>query len=120
MLYPDGTNAVISPENGRYFTLAEKRRLVPGSVHEIIFFNDRWSALASQSSMAEYNEHATRWMDVLTDGGRRLFGPVMIFRNEEFLADQTDGSLIDKIQLERHRVAQNITTIRGAGHWRGC
>lgn len=101
MLYPDGTNAVVSPENGRYFTLAEKRRLVPGNRHEIIFFSERWSMLVCPDGGSAYNESATRWLGALTDAERMVFGPAMLFRNEEFTTDLTDGAFMAKIALER-------------------
>lgn len=101
MLYPDGANAVVSPENGRYFTLAEKRRLVPGNHHEIICFSERWSMLVCPDGGLAYNESATRWLGVLTDAERTVFCPAMVFRNEEFTTDLSDGAFMAKIALER-------------------
>ena len=105
MLYPDGARAVVSPENGRYFTLSEKCRLVPGSRHEVVFIHERWSALISARSTDVYNEQATLWMKAISGYDRPVFGPAMIFRNEEFVTDLTDGAFLALVSLERAGMA---------------
>lgn len=107
LLYPDGEKQRISPANGRFFTLDEKRRLVPGP-HELIFIDEQRSALISHGCTAAYNEHGSHWLSVMTGCERKAFGSVLIFRHSEFHAGLPgeDDLALAAAEIERVNAAR--------------
>lgn len=92
ILLPDGTRTVVEPENGRFFTLTEKRRLVPGC-NTVTFLDDCWSLLwcSGERSRGEaYNEAVTTLLTMCR--GRRVpmaYGAALLFRNKDFESGKT-------------------------------
>lgn len=111
LLYPGGEKIECKPENGRYFTLAEKHRLVPGGAHAIIFFEDD-RAMLFDTVTAAFNERATRIVAMHAQRDWKtctpIFGTVMIFHLSEFENNERCGcpEIHATYDLERIAVAR--------------
>ena len=119
MIYTDGRMQAISPENGRYFTMNEKARLIPD--HDtLLFLTEEVSMLASSRNWElspEPNFKATERMRAMTGtkDGAFLYGPVLLFNNREFDRENKDKTIPKMKKIEIYTDGSCLSNPGGPG-----